>query len=79
MKSYYQTRQPIKKQRHHFAYEGPHSQGYVFSSSQLQMWELGHKEGWALKKWLFWILVLEKTLQSPLDSKEMKLVNPKGN
>ena len=43
------------------------------------MWELDHKEGWALKNWCFWVVVLEKTLESPLDSKEIKLVNPKGN
>ena len=43
------------------------------------MWELDHKEGWALKNWCFWIVVLEKTLENPLDSKEIKPVNPKGN
>ena len=50
-----------------------------FSSSHVQMWELDYKESWALKNWCFWTVVLEKTLESPLDSKEIKLVNPKGN
>ena len=52
---------------------------YVFSSSCVQIWELDHKEGWVLKNWYFWILVLEKTLESPLDCKEIEPVNPKGN
>ena len=52
---------------------------YVFSSSHVWMWELDHKEGWALKNWCFWAVVLEKTLESPLDSKESKTVNPRGN
>ena len=69
----------MKKQRHHFANKGPRSQSYGFSSSHLQMWELGHKEGWALKNWCLWIMVLEKTLESPLDCKEIKPVNLKGN
>ena len=56
-----------------------HSQGYGFSSSHVQMWELDHKEGWTPKNWCFRIVVLEKTLESPLDCKEIKLVNPKGN
>ena len=51
----------------------------VFSSSHVLMWELDHKEGWVLKNWCFWSMVLEKTLESPLDSKEIKPVNPKGN
>ena len=50
-----------------------------FSSSHVWMWELDHKEGWALKNWCFWTVVLEKTLRSPLDSKEIKPVHPKGN
>ena len=70
-------RQHIKKQRHHFADKGPYSQSYGFSSSHVQMWD--HKEGWALKNWCFWVVVLEKTLESPLDIKGIKLVNPKGN
>ena len=75
--SYDKTRQNIKKQRHLFAGKGPSSQSYGFSSSHVQMWELDHKEDWALKNWYFQIVVLEKT-QSPLASKEIKPVNPKG-
>ena len=70
--------QHIKKQRHHFAIKDPYSQSYVFSSSPVRMWELDHKEGWVLKNWCFGIVVLEKTLESCLDSKEVKPVNPKG-
>ena len=70
--------QCIKKQKCHFANKGPYSQSHVFSSSHIWMQELDHKEGWALKSWCFWI-VLEKTLESPLDSKDIKPVNPKGN
>ena len=51
----------------------------VFFSSHVQMWELDHKEGWVLMNWCFWIVVLEKTLENPLDCKEIKPVNPKGN
>ena len=57
-------RQCIKKQSHYFAYKGPSSQSYGVSSSQVWMWELDHKEGWALKNWCFWTVVLEKTLES---------------
>ena len=71
-------RQHIKKQRHHFADNGEYSQNYGFSSSHVWMWELDHKEGWALKDWCFWTVVLEKTLESPLDCKEIKPVNAKG-
>ena len=78
-KSYDKPRKPIKKQRHYFANKDPSSQSYGFSSSHVQMWELDHKESWALKNWCFWTVVLEKTLESPLDSKEIKPVNPKGN
>ena len=78
-KSYDKPRQCIKKQRHHFADKGPSSQSYGFSSSHIQMWELDHKEGWALKNWCFQTVVLEKTFESPLDCKEIKSVNPKGN
>ena len=67
------------KQRHFFAKKGPSNQGYVFSSNHAWMWEMGYKEGWALKNWSFLIVVLEKTLESPLDCKEIKPVNPKGN
>ena len=52
---------------------------YSFFSSLVWIWELGHKESWMLKNWCFWIVVLEKTLESPLDCKEIKPVNPKGN
>ena len=65
--------------RHYFAYKGPSSQGYGFSSSHVWMWKLDHKESWALKNWCFWAVVLEKTLESPLDHKEIKPVNPQGN
>jgi len=77
--SYDQPRQHIKKQRHYFANRGPFSQGYGFSSSHVWMWELDCEEGWAPKNWCFWTVVLEKTLESPLDSKEIKPVHPKGN
>ena len=68
-KSYDKPRQHIKKHRHHFANKGPSSQIYGFSNSHVWMWELDHKEGWVLKK----------TLESPLDCKEIKPVHPKGN
>ena len=64
---------------HYFANKGPSSQSYGFSSSHVRMWELDHKEGLALKNLCFWTVVLEKTLESPLDSKEIKPVNYKGN
>ena len=78
-KSYDQPRQYIKKQRHYFAIKGPSSQSYGFSSSRVWMWELDYKESWALKNWCFSTVVLEKTLKSPLDSKEIQPVHPKGN
>ena len=78
-KSYDQPRQHIKMQRHYFANKGPSSQNYGFSSSHAWVWELDHKVGWAPKNRHFWTVVLEKTLESPLESKEIKLVNPKGN
>ena len=78
-KSYDQTRQHIKKQRHYFANKGLSSQSYRFSNSPIWMWELDYKESWALKSWCFWTVVLEKTLESPLDCKEIKPVHPKGN
>ena len=68
----------IKMQRHHFVDKGLYGQSYAFSSTHVQIWELDHKEGWALKNWLFWTVVLEKTLEHPLDCK-IKPVNPKGN
>ena len=61
------------------ANKGPYSQSYGFSGSHIWMWEVDHKEGWALKKWCFQTGVLQKTLESRLDSKEIKLANPKGN
>ena len=69
----------IKKQRHYFANKGPSSQSYNFSSSHVWMWESDYKESWALKNWCFWTVVLEKTLESPLDFKEIQPVHPKGN
>ena len=78
-KSYDKPRQLIKKQRHHFADKGLYNQIYGFSSIHIWMWELDHKEGWALKNWCFQTVVLEKTLESPLDSNDITLVNPKGN
>ena len=77
--AYDQPRQHIKKQRHYFTNKGLSSQSYGFSSTHVWMWELDHKESWALKNWCFWTVVLEKTLESPLDSKKIKPVNPKGN
>ena len=73
------NRQHIKKQRHHFANKDPYSQSFAFSRSYIQMWELDHKEEWAPKNWCFWSVMLEKVLESLLDSKEIKPVNPKGN
>ena len=69
--SYGQPIQHIKKQRHYFANKCPSSQGYGFSSGHVWMWELDYKESWALKNWCFWTVVLEKTLESPLDCKEV--------
>ena len=76
---FHPPRQHIKKQRHNFADKGPSSQSYGFSSGQVWMCALDHKEGWAPKNWCFWTVVLEKTLESPLDCKEIQPVNPKGN
>ena len=73
-----QPRQHIKKQRYYFANKGPSSQGYGFSSSHVWMWELDCEEGWVPKNWCFWTVVLEKTLGSPLDYKEIQPVHPKG-
>ena len=77
--SYDKPRQHIKKQRHHFTNKGPYSQSYGFSNSHVQMWKLDYKEDRMPKNWCFQIVVLEKTLRSPLDNKEIKPVNPKGN
>ena len=76
-KSYDQPRQHIKNQRHYFANKGPSSLGCSFSSNYVWMWELNYKESWALKNWYFWTLVFEKTLESPLDCKEIQPVHPK--
>ena len=78
-KSYDQTRQHIKKQRHYFATKGLSSQSYGFSGSHIWMWVLDYKESWLLKNWCLWTVVLEKTLESPLDCKEIQPVHPKGN
>ena len=78
-KSYDQPTQLIKKQRHYFATKGPSSQSYGFSSSHVWIWELDYKGSWAPKNWCFWTVLLEKTLESPLDCKEIKPVKPKGN
>ena len=78
-KSCDQPRQLIKKQRHYFANKGLSSQSYYFSSSHVWMWELDYKESWVLKNWCFWPVVLEKTLESPSDCKEIQPVHPKGN
>ena len=78
-KSYDQPRQHIKKQRHYFADKGPSSQSYGFSSSHVWMWELDYTVSWVLRNWCFSTVVLEKTLESPLDCKEIQPVNPKGN
>ena len=76
---YDQPRQHIKKQRHYFANKGPSSQSYGFSSSHVWIWDLDYKESWTLKNWCFWTVVLEKTLESPLDCKEIQPVHPKGD
>ena len=77
--SYDQPRQHIEKQRHSFVHKGPSSQGCGFSSSHVWMWELEYKESWAPKNWCFWTVVLEKTLESPLDWEEIQPLNPKEN
>ena len=81
--SYNQPRQHIQKQRHYFANKGPSSQGYGFSSGHEWMWELDYKESWAQKNWWFWTVVLEKTLESTLESlldfNEIQPVHPKGD
>ena len=78
-KSYHQPRQHIKKQRHYFANKGPSGQGYGFTSGHVWMWELDYKESWVLKNRCFWAVMLEKTLESPLDCKEIQPVHPIGN
>ena len=77
---YEQPRQYIKEQRHYFVNKGPSSQGYYgFPSSHVWMWELDYTESWAQKNWCFRTVVLEKTLENPLDCKEIQLVHPKGD
>ena len=77
--SYDQSRKHIKKQRHYFVNKGPFSQGYRFSNGHIWMWELDYNESWPLKSWCFCAVVLEKTLESPLDCKEIEPVHPKGD
>ena len=77
--SYDPPRQQIKTQRYYFSNKGPSSQGYGFSSSHVWIWELDYKESWVPKNWCFWNVVLEKILESPMDYKVIKPVNPKGN
>ena len=78
-KSYDQPRKHIKKQRHDVGNKSLCSQSYCFSSNHVWMWELNYKESWAPKIWCFWSVVLEKTLESPLDCKEIQPVHPKGD
>ena len=78
-KSYDPPRQHIEKQRHYFANKGQSSQGYGFSSGHVWMWKLDYTESWAPKNWCFWTVLLEKTLESLLDSKEIQPVHSKGN
>ena len=69
----------LKSRDNYFVNKGPYSQNYGFASSHLQIWDLDHKEAWVPKNWCFRTVVLDKTLESPLDCKEIKPVNPKGN
>jgi len=78
-KSYDQPRQPIIKHRRYFANKGLSSQSYDFSSRNVWMWEVDYKESWVPKNWCFWTVVLEKTLESPSDNKEIQPVYPKWN
>ena len=77
--SYDQPRPHMKKQKHYFVNKGPSSQGYGFSSSHVWMSELDYRERWVQKNWCFWTMVLEKTLEDPLDCKEIQPVHPKGD
>ena len=77
--SYDQPRYHIEKQRHYFVNKGPSNQGYGFSSGHVWIWELDYKESWVPKNWCFWTVVLEKTLESPLDCKEIQPGHPKGD
>ena len=78
-KSCGQPVQHVKKQRHYFADKGLSSQGYGFSSGHVWMWELDCEEGWVPKNWCFWTVMLEKTLENPLNWKEIQPAHPKGN
>ena len=78
-KSYDQPRQHIETQRHYFTNKSLSSQGYGFSSSHVWMWQLDCEEGWAPKNWCFWTVVLGKTLESPLDCKEIQPVHSEGD
>ena len=74
-----QPRQHIKNQRYYFADKDPYNQSYGFPSSHVWIWVSDHKASWALKNWCFWTVVLDKTLESPLDCKEIKPINSKEN
>ena len=78
-KSYDQTRQLIEKKRHYFPNKGPSSPSYGFSRSHVRMWELDYKESWAPKNWCFGTVMLDKTLENPMECKEIKPVNVKEN
>ena len=69
----------VLKSRHHFSNKGPYGQSYGLPRSHVRIWELDHKEGWVPKNWCFQTVMLEKILESPLNSKEIQPVNPKGN
>ena len=69
----------VLKSRQYFANQGTSSHSYGFSNSCVWMWKLDYKESWAPRNWCFWTVVLEKTLESPLDCKEIQPVHPKGN
>ena len=77
--SYVQPRLHIEKQRYYLANKGPSSQGYGFSSGHVWMWELHCEESWTPKNWCFWTVVLEKTLESCMDDKEIQPVHSKGD
>ena len=74
-----QPKQHIKKQRHYFVNKGPSNQSYGFPRSHVWMWELDYKESWVQKNWCFWSVVLEKTLETTLDCKEIQPVHSKGD
>ena len=78
-KSYDQPIQHFKKQKHYFSNKGPCGQGYGFSSSHVWVWDLAYNESWVVKNWCFWTAVLEKTVESPLDCKEIQPVHSEGD